>query len=414
MVGENRVRLRASCNTCNESKVRCSQQKPICARCEHNKTKCIYGLSRRTHKDAPPILIPSSQRGRGPSRSGRPSRVSSSDDTRSSASTSSKSISRTTTVALLDEPAEVHNDHASLVDDFMFPATTETEAAQLDLSNLLGVPVVTGSMSTVPGYLSTTGAEAEYANFSTPWHGEFLFGANHTRNAVGMGGYQALDDEGECTCTCHTGATELLASMRGDGGGSNDQRPLDAQLAKLNQSIVACEASMVCVHGREDTEPVHIMAIAMLLSYVIDGFKMLASESSATPGPVGDMASLGNGEREHRSGVGGVGALSSINLSVGGLVEPRLSWGVLELNDDDERDIRQRLYLLSFCKLERALARLTLHIRDLHIALASTPDPSCHLAFVIACDYTRLWLEKKVGDVKRLFAGPSRDGMIRI
>ncbi|KAK0728739.1 hypothetical protein B0T26DRAFT_699193 [Lasiosphaeria miniovina] len=30
------IRLRASCNACNESKVRCSQHKPTCARCERN------------------------------------------------------------------------------------------------------------------------------------------------------------------------------------------------------------------------------------------------------------------------------------------------------------------------------------------------------------------------------------------
>ena len=308
---------------------------------------------------------------------------------------------------MTDEATETHNDHANLVDDFMFPTTTETDVARLDLSNL--VTGSTGSMSMAPVYFSTTGAD--FAHSSTHWHGESLFGANHNGDAVGgIGGYQALDGESQGGCTCHTGAMELLASMRGGGGGSHDPRPAmsrDAQLAKLNQSIVACEASMGCAHGSEDTEPIHIMVIAMLIGYVIDGFKTLASESS--PGPAGEMATLGNGERE---GGSGVATPSSINALLGGLMEPRLSWGMLELEDEDERDLRQRLYLLSFRKLERVLSRLTLHIRDLHIALASIPDPSRHLAFVIACDYTRLWLEKKVADVKRLFAVPLRDGMI--
>ncbi len=90
-------------------------------------------------------------------------------------------------------------------------------------------------------------------------------------------------------------------------------------------------------------------------------------------------------------------------------MEPRLSWGVLELEEDDEMDLRQRLYLLSFRKLERLLSQLTLYLRDLHNAWASLPDPSRHMAFVIACDYTRLWLEKKVGGVKRLFSIHTRD-----
>jgi len=75
-------------------------------------------------------------------------------------------------------------------------------------------------------------------------------------------------------------------------------------------------------------------------------------------------------------------------------------------------DLRQRLYLLSFRKLERLLSQLTMYLRDLHSTWAGLPDPSRHTAFVIACDYTRLWLEKKAGDVKRLFSVPPRDEMM--
>ena len=49
------AKLRASCDSCNESKVRCSQAKPICARCEKQGITCVYGLSRRSHKNAPRI-----------------------------------------------------------------------------------------------------------------------------------------------------------------------------------------------------------------------------------------------------------------------------------------------------------------------------------------------------------------------
>ena len=90
-------------------------------------------------------------------------------------------------------------------------------------------------------------------------------------------------------------------------------------------------------------------------------------------------------------------------------MEPRLSLGVLELEEDDEMDLRQRLYQLSFRKLERLLSQLTVYLRDLHTELSSLPDPSRHMAFVIACDYTRLWLERKAGDVKRLFSDPISD-----
>jgi hypothetical protein len=193
-----------------------------------------------------------------------------------------------------------------------------------------------------------------------------------------MASYWAMTGEDECSC--HLGVTELLASMR-SGIGIDQQMSLDAQLAKLKRCIVSSEMSMACAHGREESEPIHIMAIAMLIGYVIDDFKLLANEA----------------------------APCTTNMSLCGSYEPRLSWGVLELEEDDEMDLRQRLYMLSFRKLEKLLTQLTLYLRDLHNTWASLPDPSRHMAFVIACDYTRLWLEKKAEDVKRCFAVPSKD-----
>jgi hypothetical protein len=49
------IKLRSSCDTCNEAKVRCSQSKPHCQRCLRLGTTCVYGLSRRSHKTAPRI-----------------------------------------------------------------------------------------------------------------------------------------------------------------------------------------------------------------------------------------------------------------------------------------------------------------------------------------------------------------------
>ena len=199
-------------------------------------------------------------------------------------------------------------------------------------------------------------------------------------------------------------------------GTSNHQRiSLDTQLAKLKQCIMASETSMACVHGHEDSEPIHIMAVAMLIGYVIDDFKILAREgspsrsrssslTSATVAAAAEMAALGNLDMGGRPM-----SRSSTSLSLGGLIEPRLSLGMLELEEEDEIDLRQRLYLLSFRKLERLLSQLTLYLQDLHNAWVGLPDQSQHTAFVIACGHTRLWLEKKAGDVKRLLSVPSRD-----
>lgn len=206
-------------------------------------------------------------------------------------------------------------------------------------------------------------------------------------------------------CNCHAGARELLLSMRGSG---NDQRlSIDAQLAKLKRCIVSSEASMGCSHGREDAEPIHIMAVATLIGYVVDQFEVLASEISLRCSPVTVASEILAGEDTDGPSCSMVttGTIASMR----GIVEPRLSWGVLELEDDDEIDLRQRLYLLTFRKLERLLSQLTLYLRNLRDVQASLPDPSRHMAFVMACDYTRLWLEKKAEDVKRLFLASIHD-----
>lgn len=394
MVEENKVRLRASCNACNESKVRCSQRKPSCTRCERNQIECIYGLSRRTHKDAPPISIPPSQRGR------RAPRPQCGYDTRTSPSpksnSPSKTASRSNSSAMLDKPDEAHNDNTNLLDDYMFPTPIETNS-MYSFTQLLDFNSLATGSTMVPGYFPTPDP--------TPYL-DSLFGANLNSDDTEMGTYQALNGESECTC--HAGVTELLASMRGAG---NDQRlSLDAQLARLKQCIVSSEMSMGCTHPREDSEPIHIMAVAMLIGYAIDDFKMLASDSSlrrsSSSQSAAEMVTLGNTERESKSGIA---TPSNSNISLRDLMEPRLSLGILELEEDDEMDLRQRLYQLSFRKLERLLSQLTVYLRDLHTELSSLPDPSRHMAFVIACDYTRLWLERKAGDVKRMFSVPNRD-----
>ena len=44
------MKLRASCDACNQTKVKCSKEKPSCRRCEAHKIQCAYGLSLRAGK----------------------------------------------------------------------------------------------------------------------------------------------------------------------------------------------------------------------------------------------------------------------------------------------------------------------------------------------------------------------------
>ncbi|KAJ4292585.1 hypothetical protein N0V90_009248 [Kalmusia sp. IMI 367209] len=46
---DRRPKLRASCDACAASKVKCSKEHPICSRCRANGSQCIYGVSRKKH-----------------------------------------------------------------------------------------------------------------------------------------------------------------------------------------------------------------------------------------------------------------------------------------------------------------------------------------------------------------------------
>lgn len=46
------VRYRLSCDGCYDAKVKCSQEKPCCKRCEAHEQECVYGISRRNGRHA--------------------------------------------------------------------------------------------------------------------------------------------------------------------------------------------------------------------------------------------------------------------------------------------------------------------------------------------------------------------------
>lgn len=74
---------------------------------------------------------------------------------------------------------------------------------------------------------------------------------------------------------------------------------------------------------------------------------------------------------------------------------PRLSWGVLEMENEDEDDLKQHLWLLHFRKLEGLLEQLGTFIRLMQSTQAH--DGSAH---VMACGFILLWLKQKAQVVR--------------
>lgn len=46
------VKVRSTCNACQQAKIRCSHEKPSCRRCQRHKIECIYSMSRRLGRPA--------------------------------------------------------------------------------------------------------------------------------------------------------------------------------------------------------------------------------------------------------------------------------------------------------------------------------------------------------------------------
>lgn len=46
------VKVRSTCNACQQAKIRCSHEKPSCRRCQKQHIECVYSMSRRLGRPA--------------------------------------------------------------------------------------------------------------------------------------------------------------------------------------------------------------------------------------------------------------------------------------------------------------------------------------------------------------------------
>ncbi|RYP59380.1 hypothetical protein DL769_008565 [Monosporascus sp. CRB-8-3] len=130
---------------------------------------------------------------------------------------------------------------------------------------------------------------------------------------------------------------------------------------KLSEDSIECE----CTLGDE----MNIVTIGTLIGRILQGFDETLNASPATAkSPHGDTP---NG------------------------MAPKLSWGVLELEEDDERNLRQHLWLVQFWKLEKLLHRFSTSVRRLR-----NLHGSGNSAHVMLCECIHMWLEHKAQVIK--------------
>ncbi|KIA75503.1 hypothetical protein HK57_00001 [Aspergillus ustus] len=369
------AKLRASCDACNESKVRCSQGKPQCARCAKQDILCVYGLSRRSHKDAPRI---------GASKETQPTSA-------IPTSPPSEKTSRDAVLSMSPVVTPGVQSHDRMQHATPLPISLPISAPHhRDISTDEAEPFATGMQS--PGshlFPDDLGlAFHQPADFGLPpdsTDSTFMDFTLMSPNVPDSNGFIHYDfpiagaEADAAACNCISRSIAELASLRSVAGAS-----FNAQLSQLRRVINVSEGCIACHCTTQDEIP--IMITSILIGRVIQGLEatLIRTRSSSSASSSTSSTNTTNS--------------SSNSSSVSGTMStdaPRLSWGELQIDPDEENQLKAHLWLLQFRKLERLIEEFNSSVRRL---TGSTSGG--HSAFLMACQCIHMWLTQKADVLK--------------
>ncbi|CEN60515.1 Putative Zn2/Cys6 DNA-binding protein [Aspergillus calidoustus] len=360
------TKLRASCDACNEAKVRCSQTKPTCARCEKNDTNCVYGLSRRSHKNAPRIgTSQGSAYTHCPSPSGHTRTMSISENTTSSNTSSSSSPPsrlRSQPDSPLPLPAAISPPSA--------PGTSHSNimlgTAQMNTTTQLPTLFPDDHLFSEFGLaLDGTGADVfgqdydmlDFPPSSSPQNnpmGDSIMGGELLEYALPL--QQQLEQQHRpppqpptntnSPCSCASRLMTELAAMPPGSAASCDR--FDAQLSQLRRVINIAEDCITCPCTTQDD--MSIMTTSILIGRVIQGLE--ASLMRTTTSPYSSYSSYSSSA-----------PASSTSSSSAPDTAPKLSLGELQIDPEEENQLKQHLWLLQFRKLRKVISKMSVSVR---------------------------------------------------
>ena len=253
------AKLRASCDGCNESKVRCSQTKPQCERCARLGFACVYGLSRRSHKTAPRV---------GATQTDLDSFMSedahlfvSRRSLETGGSTSSASSGRAladqpagSTEIVSEVPAALQGDDAMATDGILLDPTTlipnfDSYVQQLTSSSLLDLP-----MSFDPAFSPTsdplTGVHGLLGQCLPPPKSSNKDGSSS--DSLFDSGIPSGESHSPASvsCDCNSLIVKQLLSL--PFRTEEENGALDTQLAQLKEAISVSEQCIGCACASRD------------------------------------------------------------------------------------------------------------------------------------------------------------------
>ncbi|KAJ8127951.1 hypothetical protein O1611_g5685 [Lasiodiplodia mahajangana] len=137
-------------------------------------------------------------------------------------------------------------------------------------------------------------------------------------------------------CNCKTLAVKELLSMPFHS--EEDTGSLDVTFSRLKQAIRTSEECISCTCTTRDE--MSIIITSTLIGHIIEGFEICMERANPL------------------TGINGVNTADSSEDSSPGSVVPTLSWGVLQIEPDEEAELRQHMWLIQLRKLQRVIKKL--------------------------------------------------------
>ena len=111
---------------------------------------------------------------------------------------------------------------------------------------------------------------------------------------------------------------------------------------------------------------------SILIGRIIQGFELFMTRANTLSSPTPSRIIDGSDE-------------SSPGVSV-----PRLSWGVLQIEPDEEAELKQHMWLIQHRKLQKVIKKLIVAVGQLRNA-----QDSGNSAHIMTCQYIHMWLVQK-------------------
>ena len=340
--GEKVPKYRASCDSCHEAKVRCSQTRPSCARCSKGpKRRCVYGVSKRSGKSK------KTERG-----------------------TENGSITRSPVTPASTTGFETPSSSSSTIDPREFlrlsPASSPDSSDLLKgqqlqkewtFDNHLFVPSQTatssGSPATYDHYQFIFGRDENHVS-NDQHHGHRLFdsasdaepGSGSHDDSIAEQPPSYTQSNTQCascsmsnqpndspsiveTCRCNEiiiTQLSLLPVLLLNNGCST----FDVELVQFQKAIRLCAGAIACTCRGEDYTS--ILAISMLIARIISVFER-------------GVAQAGRDDDENAPSLIMTGAMTPIR-------SPKIRVGAYEIEGEDENYLRREVWWRQIRKVE--------------------------------------------------------------